>query len=164
MTQRHLWILFFSLLILSAAALRNFAHAGGGNLSDSITTSAAGMHAQSARLRVISQNIANADSTSTIPGGNPYRRKTIYFKNKRDPKTGVESVAIKKYSEDKSPFELRYEPSHPAANAEGYVKYPNVDNIIESQDAREAQRSYEANLNMVDMSRSMMTRTLDILR
>lgn len=150
------------MLVLSVVILRHNAQAA--DLKDSMAISASGMRAQSDRLRIVSQNIANAESTSTVPGGDPYRRKTIYFKNKKDPETGLETVKVYKYGEDKSPYLLRYEPGHPAANAEGYVKYPNVDTVIESQDAKEAQRSYEANLNMLDVSRSMVARTLDILR
>lgn len=134
------------------------------NLSDSIAISASGMRTQSARLRISAQNIANADSTSTVPGGDPYRRKTIFFRNVRDPKTGVETVNVYKYGEDDAPFNLRFDPTHPAADDAGYVKLPNVNTMVESQDAKQAQRSYEANLNMIDVSRTMMTRALDILR
>lgn len=133
-------------------------------LSDSIAISASGMRAQSNRLRVVSQNIANADSTALVPGGDPYRRKTLFFSTKHDPKTGAAVVNVQKYGVDPSPFQLRYDPTHPAANAAGYVKLPNVDTVIEAQDAKEAQRSYEANLNMIDVSRSMLGRTLDLLR
>lgn len=134
------------------------------NLSDSINISASGMRTQSARLRIAAQNIANADSTSTSPGSDPYRRKTIHLKNKRDPITGVETVRVHRYGEDRAPFKLRFDPTHPAADDAGYVKLPNVNTMIESQDAKQAQRSYEANLNMIDVSRTMMTRALDILR
>jgi flagellar basal-body rod protein FlgC len=134
------------------------------DLSQAMNISASGMRVQSDRLRIISQNIANADSTGLTPGADPYRRKTIFFESKRDPKTGAELVRVKKYDVDRAPFELQYEPTHPAANQAGYVKLPNVNTMIEAQDAKEAQRSYEANLNMIDVSRNMMSRTIDILR
>lgn len=134
------------------------------NLSDAISISASGMRVQSDRLRIVSQNIANADSTGLTPGADPYRRKVLFFTPKRDRKTGIETVVVKKYDVDHSPFELQYDPTHPAANDAGYVKLPNVSTLIEAQDAKEAQRSYEANLNMIDVSRNMLSRTIDILR
>lgn len=138
--------------------------AGAETLSDAITISASGMRVQSNRLRVVAQNVANADSTGLSPGADPYRRKTIFFKPMYDPKTGVEIVGVSKYDVDPGEFPQRYDPTHPAANLAGYVKLPNVDSLVEAQDAKEAQRSYEANLNLIDVSRNMLTRTIDILR
>jgi flagellar basal-body rod protein FlgC len=134
-------------------------------LMSSIRTSSSALKAQSMRLKVISQNIANEDSTSNEKGGEPYRRKTITFKSKIDPRTGVEKIDIIKIGVDnKTDFKKKYEPSHPAADDAGYVLYPNVDKSLEFIDAKEAQRSYEANLNSISISNSMMSKTLEILR
>ena len=125
---------------------------------------ASGMRAQGKRMQVVSENIANADSTSVQPGGDPYRRKTITFQSVLDAQTGGERVEVKAIGRDRSDFRLVYDPAHPAADAQGYVKMPNVNPLIEMADMREASRSYEANLNMLDMGRQMKARTLDILR
>ncbi|AUG52026.1 flagellar basal body rod protein FlgC [Thalassospira marina] len=126
--------------------------------------SAAGMKAQGTRLRVAAENMANAESLPTRAGEDPYRRKILTFKNVMDRETGVDLVKVNKVYDDKSPFGLKYEPSHPAANAQGYVQTPNVEPMIEMMDLREAQRSYEANLNVIQSSRSMLLQTLDIIR
>jgi flagellar basal-body rod protein FlgC len=134
------------------------------DLQDSITISGSGMQAQSARLRIIAQNMANEDSTATTPGGDPYRRKTISFANVLDQQMGVEKVTVAKTGEDMSPFHMKYDPGHPAAGADGYVKYPNVDPVVEMVDMREAERSYEANLNSIAVARSMIQQTLGLLK
>ncbi len=134
------------------------------NLETSLKISAAGMHAQSARLRVTSENLANAQSTAQTPDGEPYRRKTISFANALDRATGAELVQVRRYGQDRSPFELRFEPSHPAANDQGYVEYPNVSPLVELMDMREAQRSFEANLTAMQQAKGMLQRTLDLLR
>ena len=126
--------------------------------------SAAGMRVQGERLRVIAQNIANADSLPTRPGDLPYQRKIITFKNVLDKKTGVELIRTGEVKPDRSAFGLRYIPGHPAANADGYVQTPNVDVLIEMMDMREAQRSYQANLSLIRSSRRMLQRTIDLLR
>lgn len=133
-------------------------------LNDSLKIAAAGMQAQSDRLRVVAENIANADSTGTSPGAKPYRRKTITFGEVMDKELGVPTVRVVKRGTDKSDFVQKYEPSHPAANAQGYVMYPNVNTITETVDMREARRAYEANLGVVEVSKAMMSRTLDLLR
>lgn len=133
-------------------------------LMDTLTISGAGMKAQSDRLRVISQNIANAESTGTRPGEEPYRRKTISFETHMNRQAGYDTVETKKIGTDPSPFNMKYDPSHPAANAQGYVEMPNVNPIIEMMDMREARRGYEANMNMVESSRSMMSQTINLLR
>ncbi len=134
-------------------------------LMDSIGISASGMHAQGDRLRVIAENIANADTTATTASQDPYRRKTILFKNALDKELGAEVVSTGKIGEDTStPFRLKFMPDHPAADANGYVKLPNINTLTEVMDMREAQRSYEANLGMIDIAKSMMNRTLDLLR
>lgn len=134
------------------------------SLSNAMDIAGHGMRAQSHRLQIVAQNIANAESTGISPGSDPYRRKTIFFKQIKDPKTGTELLRIKRIGTDPKPFELRYDPSHPAADSAGYVKLPNINTMIETQDAKEAQRSYEANLTVLDVSKDMVTRTIDILR
>lgn len=133
-------------------------------LKDSMKIAASGMKAQSERIKVIAENLANADSLGKTPGGDPYRRKTINFKTELDRATGVNVVKAQKPTKDKSDFELKYDPGHPAANSDGYVKMPNVKSVIEMADMREAQRTYEANLNAVDSARQMISRTVDLLR
>lgn len=134
------------------------------DLKDSLAIAASGMRAQGTRLRVISENIANADSTSQTPGGEPYRRKLVTFRNVVDRELNAQMVRVQSINPDKKDFELRYDPSHPAANSEGYVMTPNVNPLIEMADMREAQRSYEANLSVIESSRGLMSRTLEILR
>jgi len=133
-------------------------------LLKSILISAAGMHTQGQRMQIIAENVANADSLPTKPGEEPYRRKVMTFKNELDREHSVRLVQINKVSEDKGEFGKRHSPSHPAANDEGYVALPNVNALVEMMDMREAQRSYEANLNMVDTAKKMMLRTIDLLR
>ena len=130
----------------------------------SMFIAASGLKAQTGRMRVIAENIANADSTGQTPGEDPYRRKVPTFTNSFDSKVEAELVKLGKVREDQSEFKLRYEPDHPAANDKGYVKMPNVNTLVEMADMQEATRSYEANLNVVKSSRSMMQKTLDILR
>lgn len=133
-------------------------------LLTSIQVSASALKAQSSRLKVIAQNIANEESTSITPGKNPYRRKTIEFQSKFDKKLGASKVVVSKYGQDYSDFKKVFNPAHPAADADGYVLYPNVSKIIENADAKEAQRTYEANLGTIEISKSMVDKTLDILR
>lgn len=126
--------------------------------------SAAGMKTQGTRLRVIAENVANADSLPTAPGDQPYRRKTVTFKNELDRAAGVELVEVDRIGTDPSAFPRRYQPGHPAANAGGYVLTPNVSTLIEMSDMREAERSYEANLNVIKSSKTMLNETIDVLR
>ena len=134
------------------------------DLVKSLGVSAAGMQSQGTRLRIISENLANAQSTADTPGGEPYRRKIVSFKNELDRTTGVDKVQVDRVERDPSDFERRYDPGHPAANADGYVLLPNVKPMVEMMDMREAQRSYEANLNLITATRRMISRTLEILR
>ena len=134
------------------------------DLGTAMRLATSGMKAQSARMRVTAENLANVESTAQVPGGDPYRRKTITFAGKRDRELGAEFVAVKSYGLDRGDFELRYEPGHPAADAAGYVKYPNVNAFIELMDMREAQRSYEANLSALGGARSLQRKTIDLLR
>ncbi len=133
-------------------------------LMKAIKISAAGMRAQGERLKVISENIANADSLSPFEGGDPYRRKIVTFQNVLDRKLGADMVKVRGIVFDKSEFEKKYNPGHPAADEDGYVKRPNVNPLIEMMDMREAQRSYEANLRIISVSKSMLSRTIDLLR
>ena len=130
----------------------------------SLKIAATGLHAQTARMRVIAENIANADSAGKTPTEDPYRRRIPTFKAVMDADAGGETVQVGRIASDMSDFQSRYEPGHPAADANGYVKYPNVDPLVEAMDMREAQRTYEANLNVVTSTRQMLGRTLDILR
>lgn len=135
------------------------------DILNAIKISAHGMQTQGARIRVVSENIANADTTGLTPGADPYRRQTISFKNELDRELGVRLVDINKIGIDnKTPFAMKYIPDHPAADESGYVKMPNVNTMLEMMDAREAQRSYEANLGMIEQARAMISRTIDLLR
>jgi flagellar basal-body rod protein FlgC len=134
------------------------------DLLNTIHVSASGMKAESDRLRVVSQNIANAESTGTQPGSVPYRRKTISFKNSLNRELGIETVHVQKYGTDNSSFPKKYDPTHPAADKDGYVQMPNVNSIVEMMDMREARRGYEANLNVIEASKSMLTQTISLLR
>ena len=134
------------------------------DIADTLTISAAGMQVQGDRLRIVAENIAKADSTATTPGGDPYRRKTITFQNVLDKQTGLETVKVAKRGLDKSAFQKKFDPNHPAADAQGYVKYPNVDSIVEMMDMREARRGYEANVNVVEVSKSMLMQTINLLK
>lgn len=132
---------------------------------NTMTVSAYGMKAQSERSRVISENIANAGTAALTPEGDPYTRKIITFKNEMDRAYKTDLVKVEDIGDDKkTEFPLKYMPDHPGANAAGYVKMPNVNMIIELNDMREAQRSYEANLGMMENSRAMAMRTIDLLR
>jgi flagellar basal-body rod protein FlgC len=133
-------------------------------LDSALRISAAGMDAQTTRLRVIAENLANQDSTGSSPGADPYRRKTVSFENRMDAKAGVATVRVKQIGHDSGDLQLRYDPSNPAANADGYVKLPNVNNIIEVMDMREAERSYSANLAVMQATRGMLNRTLELLK
>ena len=126
--------------------------------------SSAGMRAQGTRLRVISENIANAGSLPGAPGELPSRRKVITFRNSLDRAIGLDTVRTDKVIEDKSAFIKKFDPNHPAADQDGYVQTPNVNTLIEMMDMREAQRSYEANLNVIKSSKAMLTSTIDVLR
>ena len=130
----------------------------------SLRIAATGMHAQTARMRVIAENLANTDSAGKAPGEDPYRRRIPTFEAAFDREIGGKVVEVGKLAYDMSDFSSRFEPGHPAADANGYVQYPNVNPLIESMDMREAQRTYEANLNVVSVTRQMLGRTLDILR
>jgi flagellar basal-body rod protein FlgC len=130
----------------------------------SIAIAASGLRAQAGRMRVIAENIANADSTASTPGANPYRRKVTTFRSEMDRALDAQTVALGPVQTDPSDFRLKHEPGHPSADANGNVKYPNVNSLIEMTDLREAQRSYEANINVIGASRRMIQRTIEILK
>ncbi|MCA3269395.1 MAG: flagellar basal body rod protein FlgC [Thalassospira sp.] len=132
-------------------------------LKNAMAVSVSGLKAQEMRVRVISENIANAESVATTPGGDPYRRKLVEFSNQLDRASGVDKVQIKQIVRDNRDFQLRYDPNHPAADANGYVKMPNVERFIEMMDLKEAQRSYSANLEALESSRNMLRETINIL-
>jgi flagellar basal-body rod protein FlgC len=134
------------------------------DLSRALAISAAGMEAQTTRLRVVAENLANQDTTGSSPGGAPYRRKTVTFANKLDRALGVPTVSVVKIGTDNGPLPQRYDPSHPAADAQGYVRTPNVNSLAETMDMRDAERSYSANLAVMQVARGMLTRAIDMLK
>jgi len=134
------------------------------DLTKAIAIAGSGMQAQTERLTVIAQNLANESTTGSTPGADPYRRKTITFQDVLDPTTGVDLVTAGPVGLDQSPFPLRYDPANPAANAQGYVKEPNVNTFIEMMDMRDAENNYSANLQVLAVSRSMLARVIGMLQ
>lgn len=134
------------------------------DIKQAMDLAAMGMRAQGTRMRVISENMANAETTAKEAGGDPYRRQMVTFKNMVNRRTDMNEVKVDKIIGDQSDFRMKHDPSHPAADENGYIKLPNVNSLVEMMDMREAQRSYEANLGIIDMSRTMLMRTIDLLR
>ena len=134
------------------------------DLMKALHISASGHKAQGTRLRVIAENVANAESTPQQPGETPFRRKLVSFANVMNRALGFETVRVNGYDVDRSDFKKRFEPGHPAADGDGYILLPNVNTIVEMADMREAQRSYEANLKVIEASRGMLQRAIGILR
>lgn len=134
------------------------------SLQASLAIASSGLEAQSTRMRVVSENLANANSTASVAGADPYQRKTVTFDAEMDRAAGAQLVKIKEVGVDRTPFRVEYEPGHPAADKSGYVKLPNVNMLIEMADMREVNRSYEANLQIVKQVRSMFGMTIDLLR
>ncbi len=132
-------------------------------LEKSLTISAAGMQAQTTRLTVIAQNLANQDSTGSTPGADPYQRKTVSFADKMDRELGAETVAVREIGKDQAAFPRRFDPANPAADAQGYVKLPNVNALVEMADMRDAERSYQANVAVMQTTRGMLSRTIGML-
>lgn len=130
----------------------------------SLKIAASGLEAQSNRLRIVSENVANARSTGETPGSDPYRRKTVTFESEIDRLTGAELVRVANYGRDRSDFTIEHDPGNPAADANGYVKMPNVNMLVEMADMREANRSYEANLQVIKQARELSNITIDLLR
>ena len=135
-----------------------------GDLNQALNVSATGMDAQTTRLRVIAENIANQDTTGSSAGADAYRRKTITFESAMDRAAGVETVRVKNIGIDNSDPPLRYDPANPASNPQGYVKLPNVNSFVEVMDMREAERSYSANLAVMQATRGMLNKTIDLLK
>ena len=133
-------------------------------LGAALKIAASGMDAQSQRLRVVSENLANAQSTGTSPGADPYRRKTVNFTAELDRATGASAVEVVEISRDQSDFPIEFMPGHEAADASGYVKMPNVNVLVEMADMSEANRSYEANLQVIKQARELITMTIDLLK
>ncbi|WP_377294092.1 flagellar basal body rod protein FlgC [Rhizobium sp. SG2393] len=133
-------------------------------LSAALKVSASGLEAESTRLRIVSENIANARSTGDAPGADPYRRKTVSFTSEIDRVSGAARVDVQRLGEDESPFITEYDPGNPAADEKGMVKMPNVNVLVEMADMREANRSYEANLQTIKQSRDLISATIDLLR
>jgi flagellar basal-body rod protein FlgC len=133
-------------------------------LSGSVNIAASGLEAQSMRIRTLTENMANATSTGSTAGADPYRRKMISFESTLDEATGGEGIKVASIRDSKAPFRREFDPSHPAADAEGYVKYPNVNVLVEMADMREASRSYEANLQVIKQARDLVSMTIDLLR
>ena len=134
------------------------------DLQKALTISARGMTAQTARLRVIAENLANQETTGTSSKTQPYRRKTVSFANQMDRAVGTDTVRVRKIGQDMGDLPMRFDPGHPAADANGYVRMPNVNSFVEVMDMKEAERSYSANLNVMQVARGMLTRTIDMLK
>ena len=130
----------------------------------SISIAASGLRAQAGRMRVIAENIANADSTAKSPGADPYRRKIPTFQSEIDRTLDARVVSMGRLRTDPTHFQSKHQPGHPAADASGNVKYPNVNSLVEMTDMREAQRSYEANINVIGATRRMIQKTIEILK
>lgn len=126
--------------------------------------SASGLQAESTRLRIVSENIANARSSGDVPGADPYRRKTISFAAEVDRASGASLVEIERLGTDDSNFTIEFDPGNPAADEKGMVKMPNVNILVEMADMREANRAYEANLQTIKQSRDLVSQTIDLLR
>lgn len=133
-------------------------------LSASMKIASSGLEAQSMRLRIVSENLANMESSGSTAGADPYRRKTVTFATELDRLTGTPLVTVDRTIADTTPFRLEFSPGHPAADSKGYVKLPNVNMIVEMADMREASRSYEANLQVIKQAREMISMTIDLLR
>ncbi|ANH02854.1 MULTISPECIES: flagellar basal body rod protein FlgC [Shinella] len=130
----------------------------------SMKVAASGLEAQSTRIRIVSENLANARSTGDVPGADPFRRKTVTFAAELDRASGASLVEVQRLGFDEGAFSTEYDPGNPAANAEGIVKMPNVNMLVEMADMREANRSYEANLQSIKQSRDLISATIDLLR
>ena len=133
-------------------------------LQATVKAAAAGLTAQSTRMRVASENLANAQSTGDTPGSNPYQRKLVNFRGMLDEMSGADLVTVDRITRDNAPFRTEYKPGHPAADDKGYVKLPNVDMLVETADMREASRSYTVNLQVIKQAREMVSMTIDLMK
>ena len=134
------------------------------DLIKSMMISASGMKAQGKRLRVIAENVANADSVGRTKGEDPYRRRIVTFRSALDREAGIRRVQVDRILPSAGEFSRKYDPTHPAADEDGYIKLPNVKPLVEMMDMREAQRSYEANISVIEATKRMLMRTIDMLR
>ena len=134
-----------------------------GPVDPTMAVAASALRAQQARMRIIAENLANADSTAATPGGDPYRRQTPVFTTKTM-EGGVKCVAMARVEQDQTPFRQEFQPGNPAADAQGYVKMPNIEPMVEAPDMREAQRAYDANISVIETARAMNTSTLDLIK
>ncbi|MBT6442839.1 MAG: flagellar basal body rod protein FlgC [Alphaproteobacteria bacterium] len=134
------------------------------DLNKTLNIAASGMRAQSHRMRVVAENIANANSTASSPDSDPYRRKIVTFANVLDREMGVKMLEVDGVIYDKKPFGRKYDPGHPGADEQGYVRMPNINALIEMTDMREAQRSYQANLSIIGIAKDMLSRTVALLQ
>lgn len=134
------------------------------DLTNSVQVSASGLRAQSLRMRIIAENLANADSTATVAGGDPYRRRVATFQPEIDRKDGSVGVKVQSIDTDKTAFKKSYQPGSAAADAQGYVATPNVNSLVEAADMKAAQRSYEANVSAIEAAKSLTMRTIDLLK
>lgn len=134
------------------------------DLKTSVQVSATGLRAQSLRMRVIAENLANADSVASSAGGDPYRRRVVSFQSEVDRSNGGMGVSVKRIEGDKTAFQRTYQPGSPAADAQGYVLRPNVNGLVETADMKAAQRSYEANLSAIEAAKGLTMRTIDLLK
>lgn len=159
--MKILILLAISLLFISSLKQRAEAYDA---LNSAIRSSVAGMRAQSERIKVIAENIANSQVTGTHPRMDPYRRKQVTFTNRLDEELGAEVVKLGSIMLDKSDFILKYEPNHPAADEKGYVKYPNVNPVLESIDLKEADRSFNGNLSALEISKANQAKIIDLMR
>jgi flagellar basal-body rod protein FlgC len=135
-----------------------------GDITAALSAAASGLKAQTMRMRIAAENVANSESTGDTPGADPFRRRIPILESQKVGAEGVRGVAVTGAEEDQSAFKLSYNPGHPAADTNGFVKMPNVDSLVEMMDMREASRAYEANLNIIDSARQMTSRALDLLR
>jgi len=133
-------------------------------LQVALKVAASGLEVQSKRVRIVAENMANAQSTGNTPGAAPYTRKTISFETEVDHLTGANFVRVESIDFDSSPYPIEHDPGHPAADAKGYVRLPNVNVLVEMADMREASRTYEANLQVIRQAREMISMTIDLLR
>jgi flagellar basal-body rod protein FlgC len=133
-------------------------------LEASLRIAGSGLESQSTRLRVVAENLANAQSTGETPGADPYQRKTVTFASEIDRASGVAVTKVRTIGTDPTPFRIERDPGNPAADAQGNVKMPNVDALVEIADMREANRSYQANLQVVKQARDLVSMTLDLLK
>jgi flagellar basal-body rod protein FlgC len=153
-----------SLLLSIIALFTNSAIALEDDLMRTMEIAGHGAKIQMERLKIAAENMANEDTTGTMPGEKPYQRKVLFVENKYDPKLKTRVVKVKKYSVDNSDFIKRFDPHHPAADEEGYVLYPNVYKEIEKADTIEAKNSYEANLSVIEISKAMLQKTIEVMR